>query len=205
MSTLPETRIADLLLPYLADGPDFGVDLVPRISRYLDLLMLWNGRTNLTAIRDSEQLVQRQIGESLFAARFLLESGSLLDFGSGGGFPGIPLQMALPGLRVTLAESQGKKASFLREASRSLGLGVEVWSSRVESMPVDRHFDVVAMRAVDHAGAMLPIAQGRISPAGRLLRYLASSEDARLEGWKLLQDVSVPLSQGRVACWERCL
>lgn len=165
--------------------------------------MLWNARTNLTAIRDPEQLVQRQIGESLFAARFVDIPGTLMDFGSGGGFPGIPLQIALPTLRVTLAESQGKKASFLREALRSLGLNAEVWSSRVESMPADRVFGVVAMRAVDQAAAMLPIAQERVAPEGKLLRYLPASEESLLAGWSLIEEAVVPSSQGRIACWKR--
>jgi 16S rRNA (guanine527-N7)-methyltransferase len=205
MPVLSDARLAELLAPYLATGPVVRADLVPRLSKYLDLLMVWNARTNLTAIRDPEQLVQRQIGESLFAARFVNSSGTLLDFGSGGGFPGIPLQIALPGLRVTLAESQGKKASFLREASRSLGLRAEVWSSRVESMPEHQVFDVVAMRAVDQAAAMLPIAQDRVAPNGRLLRYLPASEESALAGWTLVEEIAVPISQGRIAAWERAI
>ena len=203
MPTLPENRIVELLAPYLAGGPELSADLIPRISRYLDLLMLWNAKTNLTAIREPAQLVQRQLGESLFAARYLPATGTLLDFGSGGGFPGIPLQLALPDLRVTLAESQGKKASFLREATRSLALNAEVWSSRVETMPSERSFDVVAMRAVDQAPAMLPIAQERVAPTGQLLRYLPASEETHLDQWNLEQEAKVPLSQGRIALWKR--
>ncbi|AFL90572.1 16S rRNA m(7)G-527 methyltransferase [Terriglobus roseus DSM 18391] len=203
MPTLLENRIADLLEPYLAGGPELAADLIPRMSRYLDLLMLWNAKTNLTAIREPAQLVQRQLGESLFAARFLPATGTLLDFGSGGGFPGIPLQLAFPDLRVTLAESQGKKAGFLREATRSLALNAEVWSSRVESMPSDRSFDIVAMRAVDQAAAMLPIAQERVAHTGQLLRYLPASEETHLGEWDLTQEAQVPLSQGRIALWKR--
>jgi 16S rRNA (guanine527-N7)-methyltransferase len=202
MSRLTEERIGDLLTPYVPKG-FLQPGLIADISQYLDLVMLWNARTNLTAIRDPEQLVQRQIGESLFAARLLASAGTLLDFGSGGGFPGIPLQLALPALQVTLAESQGKKASFLREACRSLGLKATVWSSRVEAMPSASLFDVVAMRAVDQAGAMLPIAQGRVRNGGRLLRYLSAGEESELKGWKLLELLQVPLSQGRIATWER--
>jgi hypothetical protein len=160
MPTLPESRIAALLAPYLGDDPP-PPNLLPQLSTYLDLLLRWNQRTNLTAIREPEEIVRRHFGESLFAGRHLTplltttdvssrpESSpredaverpaapppTLLDYGSGAGFPGLPIQLLLPELRVTLAESQGKKASFLREAIRTLGLQTEVWAARVETWP----------------------------------------------------------------------
>jgi 16S rRNA (guanine527-N7)-methyltransferase len=206
MPALPEARIADLLSPYLATLPaDFTLpeSLIPQIGRYLDLLVLWNARTNLTAIREPAALVQRQIGESLVAVRFVAGAQTLLDFGSGGGFPGIPLQLALPQLKVTLAESQGKKASFLREVVRTLGLASEVVSSRVENMAGDRVFDAVAMRAVDATTEMLPIAMGRVAPGGSLLRYLGVGDAAELGGWKRTSESSLPLSPGRLVRWTR--
>ena len=142
MPTLTEARIATLLEPYLAPGT--GAAPVPpslyaQLSAYLDLLLKWNARTNLTAIREPEEMVRRHFGESLFAGMHLgtrLSPGaSLLDFGSGAGFPGLPIQLLHPEFQVTLAESQGKKASFLREAVRTLGLPTEVWPGRVEAMP----------------------------------------------------------------------
>lgn len=203
MPTLTEARIADLLAPYLADGPELPENLMMQVSRYVDLLLLWNAKTNLTAIRDSEMLLQRQIGESLFAARLVSTAGSLMDFGSGGGFPGIPLKLALPDLQITLAESQGKKASFLREAARTLGIKAEIWSSRVESMPAEKQFDIVAMRAVDQTASMVPVAVSRIAPAGSLLRYLSSEDEVQLEGWNGTQILPIPLSTGRLALWTR--
>ena len=131
MPTLPETRIAELLAPYLGDAAT-PPNLLPQLSLYLDLLLRWNARTNLTAIREPEEIVRRHFGESLFAgshlAPLLPAAATLLDFGSGAGFPGLPIQFLLPQLRVTLAESQGKKASFLREAVRTLGLTTEAVS-----------------------------------------------------------------------------
>ena len=125
MPTLPEDRIARLVQPYLGMTP-VPAGLYGQLSVYLDLLVKWNARTNLTAIREPEEMVRRHFGESLFAgvqiAGRVGKDASLLDFGSGAGFPGLPIQLLLPGVRVTLAESQGKKASFLREAVRTLGL-----------------------------------------------------------------------------------
>ncbi len=192
-----EERIAELLQPYLA-----GVPLTPgmlaSLRRYLELLLRWNAHTNLTAIREPEVLVQRQIGESLFAAAFLPATGSLLDFGSGAGFPGIPLQILRPSLAVTLAESQGKKASFLREAVRSLQLPCDVWPKRVEQMPQDRTFDVVTMRAVDGSAEMLPFAAARVNASGLLLRYIASTMSAELPGWIATTDAVITGSDGRL-------
>ena len=147
-------------------------------------------------------MVQRQIGESLFAARFVEVKGSLLDFGSGAGFPGIPIQLAWPELAVTLAESQGKKASFLKEAVRTLGLNSQVWAKRVEEMPDVASFDLVALRAVDRTSSMLPIAEARVRPGGILLRFMAN-EEALLSGWRMITCTEVPLSSGKLVLFTR--
>jgi 16S rRNA (guanine527-N7)-methyltransferase len=158
MATLSESAIAALLQPYLAPP----TALLPQLSAYLDLLLKWNARTNLTAIRDPEEIVRRHFGESLFAARHLgAEVDTLLDLGSGAGFPGVPIALLRPEIRVTLAESQHKKASFLREAVRTLGLSTEVWADRVESMPLERRFHTVALRAVDNMAAAVAVAEPR--------------------------------------------
>jgi 16S rRNA (guanine527-N7)-methyltransferase len=90
---------------------------------------------------------------------------SLLDFGSGAGFPGLPIQILWPELRVTLAESRHKKAAFLRETVRFLGLKTEIWADRVETMPTDRKFPVVTMRAVDQMSEAVAAAARRTSDA----------------------------------------
>ncbi|MGI4756867.1 MAG: 16S rRNA (guanine(527)-N(7))-methyltransferase RsmG [Janthinobacterium lividum] len=174
------------------------------MSTYLDLLLRWNARTNLTAIRDPERLVQRQIGESLFAAHMLPNhSCSLLDFGSGAGFPGIPLQLLMPGLKVSLAESQGKKSSFLREAVRVLGIRSSVWDRRVEDMAEMELFDFVAMRAVDNSSEMALIATRRVAHGGSLLRFVAAGELSELPGWIVNSSLQVPLSQGKLLTLQR--
>jgi 16S rRNA (guanine527-N7)-methyltransferase len=165
MPTLSETAIAALLTPYLPDPP---ASLIPQLSLYLDLLLKWNARTNLTAIRDPKEIVSRHFGESLFTAAHLPVAQTLLDFGSGAGFPGVPIALLRPELHVTLAESQNKKAAFLREAVRTLHLSTEIWPDRVEAMPQTQRFDIVAMRAVDNIQAALPTAITRINPAGHL-------------------------------------
>jgi 16S rRNA (guanine527-N7)-methyltransferase len=179
MPTLPESRIATLLAPYLGDAPT-PADLIPQLSAYLDLLVRWNGRTNLTAIRDPERMVERHFGESLFCGLHLAEQlgpdATLLDFGSGAGFPGLPIQLLLPNLRVTLAESQGKKASFLREAVRTLNPpNTTVWASRVEDMPASQTFAAVTLRAVDKMDLALTAAGPRVAANGWLVTLAESA------------------------------
>ena len=179
MPALSTGTIAGLLAPYLegsssdADSkpdPDSNPDqLWTQFSTYLDLLLKWNARTNLTAIREPEEIVRRHFGESLFAGRQLAPCKTLLDFGSGAGFPGVPIQLWRPDIKVTLAESQNKKATFLREVVRTLGLKTEVWAGRVEAMPLERRFDVVAMRAVDDMPVALREARERVAACGELM------------------------------------
>jgi 16S rRNA (guanine527-N7)-methyltransferase len=174
MPALSESAIATLLAPYL---PELPKGLPGQLSTYLDLLLKWNARTNLTAIRDPEDIVRRHFGESLFVARHLNPTAStLLDFGSGAGFPGLPIALLRPELRVTLAESQNKKATFLREVIRTLGISTDVWAGRVEAMPAARLFDIVAMRAVDDTRTALPEAIRRIVPGGELALLTTAKE-----------------------------
>ena len=161
---LDQDRIAELLEPYISSPRNLGVDwtrVFGQLASYLDLLVKWNNRMNLTAIRSPEEMVRRHFGESLFAGLHLGPCSSLLDFGSGAGFPGLPIQILWPNLAVTLAEARQKKASFLREVVRSLDLPTEIWADRVEQMPADRRFSVVTLRAVDAMGQAVAAASPR--------------------------------------------
>lgn len=146
--------------------------LAEGLSAYLALLLKWNARTNLTAIREPRDIVLRHFADSLFAASQLAPSTrTLLDFGSGGGFPGIPIALSRPEIHVTLAESQSRKAAFLRETVRTLALNAEVWAQRVESMPEEQLFDVVTLRAVDQMVPACRTAAQRVAPGGSLLLF----------------------------------
>jgi 16S rRNA (guanine527-N7)-methyltransferase len=200
MATLSESTIADLLVAYLPDPP---ATLLPQLSTYLDLLLKWNARTNLTAIRDPEEIVRRHFGESFFAARHLpfeTTDGStpapatLLDLGSGAGFPGLPIALLRTGVQVTLAESQNKKAAFLRETVRTLNLpNVEVWAARAEAMPEERQFRIVTLRAVDNMETALSAAKVRINPGG-LLALLTTVQQAPDSG----RSIALPDSQSGI-------
>ncbi|GAC1363543.1 MAG: hypothetical protein NVSMB3_11970 [Acidobacteriaceae bacterium] len=156
MATLSRERIETLLQPYLSEPLLAGAEiseerpgLIDRLSVYLDLLLRWNERMNLTSVHNPERIVERHFGESLFLARHLSGIGTVLDLGSGAGFPGLPIQLWHPLLKVTLAERQSKKATFLREVVRTLSLPTEVCAIRAEEMFHKRAFDTVVLRAVD--------------------------------------------------------
>jgi 16S rRNA (guanine527-N7)-methyltransferase len=156
-----EARVAPCLLRPL---PPTASDL---LARYLQLLSHWNQKMNLTAVRDPEILVRLHFAECLRAAQRIPENvETVLDFGSGAGLPGIPIQLARPGLRVTLAESQKKKAAFLREVVRELDLDrTTVHAGRVEDLPTTAVFDWVTLRAVDKMAGALRVAIPRIRPS----------------------------------------
>ncbi len=204
--SVTEQRLRELLHPFL---PPFGEgafsppeDLYCKLSKYLALLFRWNARTNLTSIRDPEEMVTRHFGEGLFAAAqlhtVLRPGASLLDVGSGAGFPGLPIQLALPSLEVTLAESQGKKASFLQEAVRVLDLETEVWSSRVESMPPGCRFDIVTLRAVDRREVAIKAALDRLKSSGFLVELGVAGAPTPATLLPSGPPLHIPCSQSRV-------
>jgi 16S rRNA (guanine527-N7)-methyltransferase len=153
-----ETAVSPMLLQPL---PSHAYAL---LTRYLTLLTHWNQKMNLTAVRDPEVLVRLHLAECLRAAQRIPPGvETVLDFGSGAGFPGIQMQIVRPELRVTLAESQKKKAAFLREVVRDLELGgASVYAGRVEELPLSSTFDVVTLRAVDKMGEAMKAAIPRI-------------------------------------------
>jgi 16S rRNA (guanine527-N7)-methyltransferase len=169
---------------------------------YLELLLRWNSRTNLTAIRDRESIIRRHFIECIACARLLPEDiSSLLDLGSGAGFPGIPIAICRPGLVVTLAESQNKKAAFLREAVRKLQLRVAVFAGRAESIPA--LFDGVTLRAVDQMNVAIQSAPSMLRPGGWLAvmttqdhqKEIASIAEAKFS-WK--EAIKLPASEQQV-------
>ncbi|HEY2859415.1 MAG TPA: 16S rRNA (guanine(527)-N(7))-methyltransferase RsmG [Terracidiphilus sp.] len=137
-----------------------------RFEAYLELLQRWNARTNLTAIRDEDGILRRHFVESIVCARALPSMKTVLDFGSGAGLPGIPIALCRPELVVTLAESQGKKAAFLREAGRVLQLGIRVHAGRAEVLATK--FDCVVLRAVDRMLEAVGMAAGLVAVGGWL-------------------------------------
>ena len=199
---MESVKIQELLRPYLGDE-ELSFEQTEQVSTYLDLLVKWNARINLTAVRDPEQMVQRHFGESLFAARQLVQRGTSLivaDVGSGAGFPGVPLKIYAPELQLTLIEAQGKKATFLREVVRATGLThINIFAGRAEQW--EHTADLVTLRAVEKFEVILPLAARLVAPGGRLAVLIGVGQERRAEelapgGWGL--PIGIPGSRERV-------
>jgi 16S rRNA (guanine527-N7)-methyltransferase len=151
-------------------------ELAERFGAFAALLMRWNTRMNLTAVRDAEGILRRHFVESIVCTRHLpAEIATLLDFGSGAGFPGIPIALIRGEIAVTLGESQGKKAAFLQEAVRVLGLSARVYADRAEKL--DGRFDCVTLRAVDRMGEAVRAAAGLVEGGGGWMAVLTTLPD----------------------------
>ena len=164
--------------------------LAEPLLAYLALLARWNQTYNLTAIRDTREMLVKHLLDSLAMHAHLDGIESLADLGTGPGLPGIPLAIARPGLQVTLVESNGKKARFLREAVRQLGLGnVQVAESRIEAFRPGTHFDAITARALATLPLILELGGHLPGPGGRLLAMKGVVPDEEIAtlpaGWRL--------------------
>ena len=183
---IDETRLGPLLSP-------FEITLTAQQTRsllvYLDLLMRWNQRINLTAIRSPEECVTRHFGESFYLATCLPLKGRLLDVGSGAGFPGLALKIVAPDLAVTLLEPVAKKRAFLKEVARACGFDrVEVRGERLRDFvrqPPSAPFDFVTSRAVGRLQELARDSARCLMPRGYLCLWLAKRQAETLTQQRL--------------------
>ena len=183
--------------PALHQRLDTGLDalgldraLAAPLLDYLALLLRWNRTYNLTAIRDPDAMVTRHLLDSL-AMHPYVQPGALADLGTGPGLPGIPLAIAKPGLQVTLVESNGKKARFLREAVRQLKLGnARVAESRAEALAEPGAYTQITARALDTLDRIVAVGGHLLAPHGRLLAMKGTHPAAEIAalppGWTAL-------------------
>lgn len=187
MAALSEAEIA-------AELAAFEITLPPpalsQLSCYLDLLLRWNQRINLTGIRDPKTIVRRLFGESLFISRVVELHGWLVDVGSGAGFPGLALKLAAPDLRVTLIEARQKKCAFLKQVVLECGFtGVDVVAERFEDWARTRpaKANLITTRAVILDSRLLQAMKSVLAPDGKLvvatITELARKLEGSLAGW----------------------
>ncbi len=202
------SRIAALLEPFLRTPSRERVMLtaaqLARISIHLELLLRWNERMNLTGVRDPDTIVTRHVGESLFAAIALFGaapagSPTAIDVGSGAGFPGLPMKIFLPGLRLTLIESSQKKSAFLKEAVRANTLtDVDVFTGRAEQFASPA--EVVTLRAVERFDRVLPTVARLVERGGRLALLIGAPqvEQAHLLLPEFRWDAPIPIPRSTI-------
>ena len=168
---LRSARRARLELP---DG------LVDRLQIYVELLSRWNQKMNLTALDERESGLERLLIEPLAAARHLpAGDGRLVDIGSGGGSPAIPMRLAAPGWSLLMVESKTRKSAFLREACRQLELAnATVETGRYESFfarpELHEAHDVLSVRAVRVDAGALQGLQAFVKPEGQIFLFRSS-------------------------------
>ena len=143
---------------------------VRAMAAHLELIAKWNRVHNLTAIRDTIQMVSVHLLDSLSLAPHLGRAKRVLDVGSGPGFPGIPVAIARPDIEVTLLDSSSKKCAFLEQAKAELRLAnVRVACERVEQWQPDERFDLVVSRAFADLSDFVAQASHLVEPGGRML------------------------------------
>ena len=202
-STPDVSSIASLLQPFLR-GRALSAQQLQQVQKYLELLLRWNARVNLTAVRDPAGMLTRHFGESFFLASCVLDTSTprdLIDVGSGAGFPGLPMKIFAPALQVTLIESNNKKATFLKEVIRTLTLtNIDVFADRAERF--GREADLIIMRAVEKFEEVLPRAAALVRKGGRLGLLIGGTQANRarelLSEMKWEAPVSIPQSRERV-------
>ncbi|MDP9141739.1 MAG: 16S rRNA (guanine(527)-N(7))-methyltransferase RsmG [Pseudomonadota bacterium] len=146
---------------------------------YIGELYKWNSAYNLTAVRDPQGMLARHVLDSLSVLP--LVSGRLLDVGAGAGLPGIILAIANPALNVSVLDSNGKKARFMRHAVRTLGLtNVQVEEARVDALKPTQGFDCITSRAFASLGEFFDATAHLLAPGGQWLAMKGKLEDAEL-------------------------
>src|SRR2546430_1240587 len=178
-------------------------DQVLQIQQYIKILLTWNEKVNLTAIRDPLEILHRHFCESMYAAEALsLEKGRLADVGSGGGFPGLALKIIRPGLKVFLVESNIKKVTFLAEVIRELGLtGAQVLARRYQELVEEiAPLDYVCSRALGEFPAFLEWANSEQIAARQVILWIGARdlpEIRKINTWDWEEPIPVPHSLWR--------
>jgi len=179
-------------------------DQVLQIQQYIKILLFWNEKVNLTAIRDPLEILYRHFCESMYAAATVpIENGRLADVGSGGGFPGLPIKILCPNLRVFLVESNLKKATFLAEVIRELGLtDAQVLVRRYEELGEEiAPLDFVCSRALGEFPSFLEWAHSEQIASKQVILWIGARDLPDLQKvptWEWREPIPVPNSLRRL-------
>jgi 16S rRNA (guanine527-N7)-methyltransferase len=202
---LDEATVRQLLEPF---GLNLSSAQIGQLIAYLELLLRWNKKINLTGIRDWKSCITRHFGETLYLGRWVELNGRLLDIGSGAGFPGLSLKIIFPELSVTLLEPVAKKRAFLKEVARVCGMNfVEVRGERLEDFVCGQSssvYDEATARAVGHLEELLPLVGRCLKPEGEIFLWLSHQQASEVGqiygGIKEAGRISLP-SGGQGEIW----
>jgi 16S rRNA (guanine527-N7)-methyltransferase len=177
LKTLLEAALA-------AEGWDLPAEAADSMARYAAQMLRWGRRINLTALTESSEVVEKHFIDSLHLLPLLQGCRRLLDLGSGAGFPGAVLAMAMPALEVCLVEASAKKAAFLRHAAMHCGLHSRLQVRRLYARGQAgaeglEGFDAAVSRAFMEVETFLPLAKNYVQPGGRVLAMLGKAGEER--------------------------
>lgn len=165
-------------------------DAASKLSLFVDLILEWNARINLTGLRTRTEIEERLIGESVAALRALPVSGkTVLDFGSGAGIPGLVWAACDDSARITSLEIRQKKVAFQKEVLRTAGIDAEVVQGHFPEAVTGRQFDVIVTRAIRFSPSLWTAAEALLAPGGCLVRFGTPRQEE--PGWSVL-----PISPG---------
>lgn len=190
-------------------GVCFDVMETDRLIRLDAMLEKWGRAISLTGFKNAERRFERYFAEALYAWRWLPERGRVLDVGSGGGSPALPLAIMNPEIRWTLLEPNRKKAVFLEEASRQLQLtNVGVDRARLEDYSSAMRFEAITVRGVAVEAARLKALSGHLEKGGRLLLFTGEKVAAGMvpqlsSKWEIVQQGSVGVTSAQLLILER--
>lgn len=203
------TSVFREMLVQCQPAADFSIppDSIAKFELYYQELLEWNARVNLTTITAPADAAIKHFLDSVLVLKYMPLAGTLIDIGSGAGFPGIPLKIMNPHLSVVLVEAVRKKASFLKQIIRLLKLAdIQVYNGRIEDFDRYDAFDFAVSRAFSELGLFCRLAAPFIKPGGRLLamkgsdkKELAGALDATPGGYacEALHTYELPQHKGK--------
>jgi 16S rRNA (guanine527-N7)-methyltransferase len=197
---ITDQQVAQALSPF---GVSLASDQIAIVREYILLLLKWNQSISLTTVTEPDEILSRHFGESMFAAQTRpVENCRLADVGTGPGFPGIPLKILVPSLKLILIESNKKKYAFLCEVVRALGLkDVEVLPERFEQIRPEKFaVELISARALGEFKELIRWSAKALTPGGNLLLWLGAEDTTRIvtiPDWVWEPAIKIPDSQRR--------
>lgn len=199
---LDRVAVRELLAPF---DLSLSAETIDKLLLYLDLLVRWNRKINLTAIDAPEECVTRHFGESFLISKVVKLSGSLLDVGSGAGFPGLAIKLIAPDLHVILLEPIARKRAFLKEVTRVCGMTrVEVAGSRLEEFAhaqESQSFDLITIRAVGGLEPLTRKASALLKSGGHFCLWIGRQQVREIRDatpdFHWYEPFAIPISRDR--------